>query len=213
VLQDFAPISLLSTSPVVMVGANALPYRDLRELIEGARQNPGKVSFATFGQGSAPHIISGAFQAASATRFQIVPYRGTGPALQDLVAGHIDVMVSEIAGALPYWRERRIRAYALLSPTRSKAAPEIPTIEEAGGPPLHVVTWRGLWAPRGTPASIVEKLNAAVVEALGDPELQKRVADIGQEIVPRSRMNPGALAAHHRSEMEHWQALIKATGP
>ena len=126
------------------------------------------------------------------------------------MAGHVDLLFVEIAGALPYVREGKLRAYALLAQSRSSVAPEIPTIEEAGGPPLHITTWRGLLGPRGTANTIIERLNAAVVEALGDPQVQKRVADIGQEVVSPTQMNPQALAAHHKAEMDRWRALIKA---
>jgi tripartite-type tricarboxylate transporter receptor subunit TctC len=156
VMKDFAPISLLSTSPVLLVGRSSLPQASLRELIDWLRTNPGKASLGTFGQGSGPHIIGGAFQANTSTQLQVVPYRGVAPALQDLMAGHVDLLFIEIAGALPYVREGKLRAYAVLAQSRSAVASDIPTIEEAGGPPLHVTTWRGLWAPRGTPNSVLD---------------------------------------------------------
>jgi tripartite-type tricarboxylate transporter receptor subunit TctC len=208
VMKDFAPISLLSTSPVLLVGRSSLPQTNLRELIEWLRAHPGKASLGTFGQGSGPHIIGGAFQVHTGTKMQAVPYRGVAPALQDLMAGHIDLLFIEIAGALPYVREGKLHAYGVLGQSRSRVAPEIPTLEEAGGPPLHVTTWRGLWAPGGTPQSVIERLNIAVVEALGDPQVQKQVSDLGQEIVSPAQMNPAALAAHHRAEMDHWRALV-----
>src|SRR5205085_4385915 len=197
------------TSPVLFVGRSSLPQGNLRDLIDWLRDNPGKASLATAGQGSGPHIVGGAFQANTGTQMQVVPYRGVGPALQDLIAGHVDLLFAEIAGALPYVREGKLRAYAVLAQSRSKAAPEIPTVEEAGGPRLHVTTWRGLWAPRDTPNSVIERVNAAVVEALGDPQLQQRVADICQDIVSSAQMNPRALAVHHRAEMDRWRAMIK----
>ena len=209
VMKDFAPISLLSTSPVLLVGRNSLSQGNLRELIEWLRANPGKASLATTGQGGGPHIVGGAFQAKTATQMQVVPYRGVAAALQDLMAGHVDLLFVEIAGALPYVREGKLRAYAVLAQWRSHAAPDIPTIEEAGGPPLHITTWRGLWAPRGSPDTVIEKLNAAVTEALGDPHVQERVASVGQEVVLPLQMNPQALAMHHRAELDRWRILIK----
>lgn len=210
VIKDFAPISLLSTSPVVLVGSSSLPPQNLRDLITWLRANPGKVSLATFGQGSGPHVVGRAFQASTGTQLQVVPYRGVAPALQDVMAGHVDMLFIEIAGALPYLRDQRLRPYAVLSQSRSSVAPEIPTIDEAGGPPLHVTTWRGIWAPHGTPLNILEKLNAAVIEALSDPQVQRRVAEIGQELPSRGQMTPQALAAHHKAELERWSALVKA---
>lgn len=210
VMKDFAPISMLSTSPVVFVGRTSLPQGNLRELIDWLRTNPGKASLATNGQGSGPHIVGGAFQKITGTQMQVVPYRGVPPALTDLMAGHVDLLFAEIAGVLSYVREGKLRAYAVLARSRSTLAPEIPTIEEAGGPPLHITTWRGLWAPRGTPQPVIEKLNAAVIASLGDPQVQKRVADIGQEVVSLAQMNPRALAAHHSMELDRWRSLIKA---
>ena len=201
---------MLSTSPVVFVGRTSLPQGNLRELIDWLRTNPGKASLATNGQGSGPHIVGGAFQKITGTQMQVVPYRGVPPALTDLMAGHVDLLFAEIAGVLSYVREGKLRAYAVLARSRSTIAPEIPTIEEAGGPPLHITTWRGLWAPRGTPQPVIEKLNAAVIASLGDPQVQKRVADIGQEVVSLAQMNPRALAAHHSMEMDQWRSLIKA---
>src|SRR3954449_5718014 len=131
VMKDFAPISLLSTSPVLFVGRSSLPQGNLRELIDWLRANPGKASLATTGQGGGPHIIGGAFQANTATQLQVVPYRGVAPALQDITAGHVDLLFVEIAGALPYVREGTVRAYAVLAQSRSRVAPEIPSIEEA----------------------------------------------------------------------------------
>src|SRR5262249_15367708 len=131
-------------------------------------------------------------------------------AIQDLVAGQIDLMFVEQTTMIPHLSVGAIKAYAVLSKSRSAAVPEVPTIEEAGGPPLHVVTWRGMWVPKGTPSQIMSRLGSAVVEALSDAAVQKRIADVGQEIVPRAQQTPEALAAHHKAEIEKWTPMIKA---
>jgi tripartite-type tricarboxylate transporter receptor subunit TctC len=151
-----------------------------------------------------------AFENMTGTRLQMVPYRGVAPALQDLVAGRLDLQSVEVAGMLAHLRGGKLKAYGFLSDRRSPAAPDVPTIEEAGGPRLHVMTWRGVWAPKGTPADVVAKLNRAVAAALADPDLQRRAADLGQEIVPRDQQTPQALAAHHRAEMTKWLPMIQA---
>ena len=209
VLRDFEPIALLSTSPAALVARTELPDK-LGDLIARLRTSAGSVSIGTFGKGSGPHITAVAFENMTGTRLQMVPYRGVAPALQDLVAGRLDLQSVEVAGMLAHLRGGKLKAYGFLSDRRSPAAPDVPTIEEAGGPRLHVMTWRGVWAPKGTPADVVAKLNRAVAAALADPDLQRRAADLGQEIVPRDQQTPQALAAHHRAEMTKWLPMIQA---
>jgi tripartite-type tricarboxylate transporter receptor subunit TctC len=210
VLNDFEPISLLSTSPSVLVGSNKLQSRDLRELIAWLRENPDKATVASFGQGSGPHLTSVTFQKLIGTQLRIVPYRGNVAALPDLVSGQIDLMFSEQSNIMSNLRAGTIKAYAILAKERSAALPEVPTIEEAGGPSLHFITWRGMWVPKGTPAYVRSKLSSAVLDALSDATVQKRIAEIGQEIVPPDRRTPQALAAHHKAELEKWTPMIKA---
>jgi tripartite-type tricarboxylate transporter receptor subunit TctC len=210
VLGDFDPISLLSTSPVVLVGSRTVPAADLRELIAWLKDNPEKATVVTVGRGSGPHIVSTALQNLTGARLRAVPYRGIAPALPDLMTGQVDLVFSELSNVVSHVRSGTIRAYAVLADVRAAAAPEIPTIDEAGGPPLHVTTWRGMWVRKGTPAHISAALHAAVVEALSDADVRKRIAETGQEIVPREQQNPQALAAHHRAEIAKWAPMIKA---
>ena len=209
VLKDFEPVALLSTSPAALVARTELPDK-LGDLITRLRTSAGSVSIGTFGKGSGPHILAVAFENMTGTRLQMVPYRGVAPALQDLVAGRLDLQFAEMAGMLAHLRGGKLKAYAVLSDRRSPAAPEVPTIEEAGGPRLHVTTWRGVWAPKGTPRDVIARLNRAVAAALADPDLQRRAADLGQEIVPRDQQTPQALAAHHRAEMTKWLPMVQA---
>ncbi len=209
VLKDFEPIALLSTSPAALVARTELPDK-LSDLIARLRTSAGSVSIGTFGKGSGPHITAVAFENMTGTRLQMVPYRGVAPALQDLIAGRLDLQSVEVAGMLAHLRGGKLKAYGFLSDRRSPAAPDVPTIEEAGGPRLHVMTWRGVWAPKGTPRDIIARINRAVAAALADPDLQRRAADLGQEIVPRDQQTPQALGAHHRAEMTKWLPMIQA---
>jgi tripartite-type tricarboxylate transporter receptor subunit TctC len=210
VLKDFDPISLLTTSPAVLVARKTMQASDLKDLIVWLRQNPEGATVGSFGRGSGPNIVSAAFQNLTGTKLRAVTYRGNAPALQDVVSGQIDLLFAETSTMMGHLRGGTIKVYAILTKDRSALLPEIPTIEEAGGPPLHIVTWRGMWVPRGTPADVSKTLGSAVLEALNDPAVQKRIAEVGQEIVPRAQQTPLALAAHHKAEIEKWTPMIKA---
>jgi tripartite-type tricarboxylate transporter receptor subunit TctC len=210
--RDFAPIALFASNPQVIVSKNALPATDLRQLIAWLHANPGKASQGTAGAGSAAHISGAYFQSVTDTRFGFVPYRGAAPAMQDLVAGHIDLMFDQVGNALPQIREGKIRAYAVTAKTRLSAAAEIPTVDDAGLPGFHISVWRGLWAPRGTPPDVIAKLNAAVRAALGDPAVRQNLLDLGQEIPSPDEQTPEALGALHQREIEKWWPIIKAAG-
>jgi tripartite-type tricarboxylate transporter receptor subunit TctC len=209
VMKDFEPVALLSTSPSVLLARTEFPDK-LGDLIARLQTSAGSVSIGTFGKGSGPHIVAVAFENVTGTRLQMVPYRGVALALHDLVAGRLDLQFAEVSGMLSHLRGGKLKAYAVLSDRRSPAAPEVPTIEEAGGPRLHVITWRGVWAPKGTPRDVIAKINRAVAAALADPALQRRAADLGQEIVPRDQQTPEALATHHRAEMAKWLPMVQA---
>ena len=210
VLKDFDPVALLTTSPILIAAKNDFPANDLRELIAWLKANPDKASVATVGAGSASHVSAVYFQRSTGTRFNFVPYRGGGPANQDVVAGHVDLMFAESTGALPFVRNRQVKAFAVLSSTRWFAAPELPTADELGVPGLHIAFWHGLWVPAGTPKDIIAKLDAAVADALADQTVRRRLTDIGQEIMPREQQTPAALAAYHKAETEKWWPIIKA---
>jgi tripartite-type tricarboxylate transporter receptor subunit TctC len=212
VLEDFEPVSLLTNSPILITARKDFPANDLKELIAWLKANPDKASAATVGPGSASHVSGVYFQRATGTRFQFVPYRGGGPAAQDEVAGHVDLMFNEATGALPYVLSRQVKTYAVLAKTRWFAAPDLPTSEELGVAGINISFWHGLWVPKGTPKEIVAKLNAAVVTALADPTVRKRFTDIGQEIFPRGQQTPQALHAFHQAETEKWWPIIKAAG-
>jgi tripartite-type tricarboxylate transporter receptor subunit TctC len=208
-LNDFAPIALIATAPHLIVSKNAVPAKDLRELIAWLKANPGKALDGTAGLGSAPHLGGILFQNLTGTTFQFVPYSGAAPAIQDLLAGQIDLFIPQ-AFALQLVLAEKIRAYAVMAPIRLKAAPDIPTVDEAGAPGLYLSTWYGLWAPKGTPNNLIIKLNAAVVEALSDPSVRKRLANLNQNIFPREMQTPEALGAFQKEEIKKWWPIIKA---
>jgi tripartite-type tricarboxylate transporter receptor subunit TctC len=208
--NDFEPISLLATNPLLILSKNAVPARDLKELIGWLKANPDRVSEGTSGVGSVSHVSGIFFQSATGTRFQFVPYRGAAPAMQDLVAGQIDLMFDQISSSLSYVRSGTVRAYAVTSSARTTSAPEIPTVDEAGLPGFHVTVWHALWAPKGTPKDIINKLNTATTEALADPGVHRRLDDIGQEIFPPDQRTPQALGAYHRAEIKKWWPIIEA---
>ena len=141
---------------------------------------------------------------------QFVPYRGTGPALQDLVAGQIDIIVDQASNSLAQVQGGKIRAYGIAADKRLAAAPSIPTVDEAGLPGFYIQIWSGIWVPKGTPKDIVAKLNAAVVDALADPAVRKRLAEVGLDIPPRAQQTPEALAVHQQAEVKKWWPMIKA---
>jgi len=211
-LRDLEPLAMIASNPLMIVASSSLPARDLRELIEWLKANPGKASAGTAGSGSATHIGGIYFQNATGTRFELVPYKGSGPAMLDLVAGRIELMIDQASNSIPQLRGGKIKAYAITAKTRLAAAPEIPTVDEAGLPGLHVSVWYGIWAPRGTPRDVVAKLNAAVVAALADAAVRARLADLGQEIPPREQQTPEALAAFHKAEIGKWWPMVKAAG-
>jgi tripartite-type tricarboxylate transporter receptor subunit TctC len=212
VLTDLEPVSLLPIAPLLIAARKTFPPNDIPELIAWLKANPGKATAAIVGFGSSGHVSLIDFEKKTDTRFQFVPYRGGGPAMNDLVAGQVDVRPTEASTALPYLATGQIKAYAVLAKTRWVAAPDIPTIDEAGVPGLHIALWNGLWAPKDTPRGVIARLNSAVVDTLADPMVRQRVSDLGLEMPPREKLTPAALHAHHKAEIEKWWPIIKAAG-
>jgi tripartite-type tricarboxylate transporter receptor subunit TctC len=209
-ITDFEPISLVGSIPTVITAKKAVPASDLKELIAWLKANPNKPSQGVAGVGSTTHILGVLFQKATGTRFQFVPYRGTAPAMQDLVAGNIDLVLSDPISALPQVQARTIKAYAVTAGNRLSIMPDIPTVDEAGLPGFHMMNWYAIFAPKRTPKNIIEKLNAVVVDALGDPTVRARFAEQGVEIFPRDQQTPEALRALQKADIEKWWPIIKA---
>src|SRR3954467_6543747 len=209
-LDDFESVALIASNPMMVVTKNAVPAKNLRELIGWLKANSDKVATGTAGVGSASHFSGVYFQNLIKVPLNFVPYRGTGPALQDLVAGQIDMIVDQASNAIAQVQAGKIRAYAITDAKRLAVAPEIPTADEAGLPGFQISLWSALWVPKGTPKDIVAKLNAAVMDAFADTAVRQRLADVGLEIPPREQQTPQALGAYQKAEIEKWWPIIKA---
>jgi tripartite-type tricarboxylate transporter receptor subunit TctC len=209
-LNDFEPVSLFANGPLLIVAKKAMPANDLKGFLAWLNANPDKATEGHAGIGSAGHIGGIFLQKETGTRFGFAPYRGGAPAMQDLVAGHIDFLFSDGGTSLPYVRSGQIKAYAVAAKARLAFAPDIPTADEAGLPGYYVSNWTALWVPKGTPKDIIAKLNGAVADALADANVRSRLVDLGQEIFPRDQQTPEALGAFHKAEIEKWWPIIKA---
>ena len=212
VLNDFEPVAWIASNPQLIVSKNAVPAANLKELVAWIGSNPKTILMATGGVGGASHIAAIYFQNQIGAKFEYVAYRGGAPVWPALLGGQVDMFVTQVSSAITHVRAGKVRAYAVTAKNRQAAAPEIPTVDEAGLPGLHTSVWHGLWLPKGTPRSIVSRLNSAVVVALADANVQKRFGDLGQDIPAREQQTPEALAAHHKTEVDKWWPMIKAAG-
>lgn len=209
-LRDLEPVALLSTAPQLFVGRTNLPARDLRELIEWLKANPDDATLGIPGNfGNGGHLSGLSFQNSTGARLRFIPHRTSPEAVQDVIGGHVDLLFTDAANVLPFVRSGQVKAYGVTTATRWTTAPDIPTLEEFGVP-LQFSLWRGLWAPANTPKNVVGRLNAAAVEALADPAVRQRLAEIGNDIFPTERQSPEALRAHHQAEIDKWWPIIKA---
>ena len=209
-LKDLEPIVQIASEPMLIVGKKSLPPNNLKELIAWLKANPDKASVGIPGVGGTGHLTGLAFQKETGTKFQFVPYRGNGPALQDLIAGQIDLQIEPASNFYGQVRAGTIKPYAITSKARIAAAGNIPTADEAGLPGFQAVLWYGLWVPKDTPKDIIAKLNATMMETLADAAVQKRFADLGLEMPPRERQTPEALRAFQKAETEKWWPIMKA---
>jgi tripartite-type tricarboxylate transporter receptor subunit TctC len=208
--KDFEPICLVSNNPQLMVAKNDLPANTVGELVTWMKANPGKINFVN--QNAAANVSGVLFENLTKQKVQFIPYRGAGPAMTDLISGTVDLLVVQGAVALPQIRAGKIKALANLSAQRSASMSDIPTADETGVPGLYMSGWFGFWAPKGTPKEIIAKLNAATVEALADPAIQKRFSELGLDVAPREQQTPEGLAAFQKAEIAKWWPIIKEAG-
>jgi tripartite-type tricarboxylate transporter receptor subunit TctC len=208
-VTDLEPVMLLPSNPMIIVSKNAVPAKSLKELIAWMKARPAPVSVGTAGAGSASHIAGLYFESVTGIKLQYVPYRGTAPAMNDLVAGQIDLMIDQTANAISQVRAGTIRAYAITDSKRIESEPDIPTTDEAGIAGLHMTLWSGLWVPKNTPKVIIAKLNAAAIDALNDPAVRKQLESLGLQMPPSDQLSPEALGAWQKAEIAKWWPMIK----
>jgi tripartite-type tricarboxylate transporter receptor subunit TctC len=212
VLNDLTPIAELAYEPLLICVKNSLPVHNLRELIAWLKANPGKASVGVPGIGSTGNLAGISFQKATGTTFQFVPYRGDNPAVQDLMAGQIDMMIEPSSNFTAQVKAGTIRAIAVPSKTRMTSLPDVPTTDEAGLPGFYASIWFGMWAPKGTPKDVLDKIHAATVTALQNGNVKDKLNALGQQIAPADLQQTAAFAAFQKSEADKWWPIIKEAG-
>jgi tripartite-type tricarboxylate transporter receptor subunit TctC len=207
---DFAPIGLISNNPQLLVARKAFPADDLKALVDWMKAHPGDAKFVN--QNAAAQVSGLLLQKLTGTQVLFIPYRGAGPAMTDMISGQVDLLVGQGAVTLPQVRAGAIKAIVNMSPRRSAAMPDIPTSDESGVPGLYMSGWFGFFAPKGTPADVIAKLNIAMVQALADPAVKARFTDLGLDVAARQQQAPEGLAAFHQAEIAKWWPIIKSAG-
>jgi tripartite-type tricarboxylate transporter receptor subunit TctC len=209
-VTDLEPVVLLPSNPMIFVSKTAVPAKSLTELLAWLKSRPHPPATGTAGAGSASHIAGLYFESVTGIKLEFVPYRGTAPAMNDLVAGQIDLMIDQTSNSIAQVRAGTIRAYAVTDDKRVASASDIRTTDEAGLPGFHMSLWSGLWVPKGTPKEIIARLNAAAVDAMNDPDVRKKFENLGLEMPPKDQLTPEALGAFQKSEIAKWWPMIKA---
>jgi tripartite-type tricarboxylate transporter receptor subunit TctC len=209
-VADLDPVVLLPSNTMIIVSKNAVPAKTLKEFLDWLKARATPASAGTAGAGSGSHIAGLYFENLTGIKLQYVPYRGTGPAMNDLVAGQIDMIVDQLSNSINQVRAGTIRGYAVTDAKRAESAADIPTADEAGLPGFHMTLWSGMWVPKGTPKDVIAKLNAATVDALNDPGVRKQLENIGLQMPPKDKLSPQALGDWQKAEIAKWWPMIKA---
>ena len=212
IIKDLQPISLLTSSPLWVLSKNELPPKTPAELFAWLRARPQPTTFGTVGTGSPAQLVGLQLANAIGAHFQFVPYRGAAPMMQDLIAGQIEMGCLEASGSYPNVQAGRFKAYAVTSEKRWPKSPDTPTMIEVGVPAVNISFWHGLWATKGTPKDVVDRLDTAVKSALADPTVRQRIEGLGQVIFPADQQNPEGLSAYHKAEIAKWWPVMKAAG-
>src|SRR5690242_8950695 len=199
-VTDLEPVVLLPSNTMIVVSKNAVPAKSLAELLAWLKARPEPAAAGTAGAGSGSHIAGLYFENVTGIKLQYVPYRGTGPAMNDLVAGQIDLIVDQLSNSIQQVRAGNIRAYAVTDAKRVESASDIPTVDEAGLPGFHMTLWSGMWVPKGTPKDIITKLNATVVDVMKDPAVRKQFENLGLQMPPNDKLTPEGLGAWQKAE-------------
>ena len=208
-IKDFTPVSLIADVPLVLVVAPELPVKSVKDLIALAKSSSGKLNFASSGNAAAPHLAGEAFKIATGVDMQHVPYKGSGPALTDLMGGQVQLMFDSLPSSISHVKSGKLRAIAVTTAKRASALPNVPTIAESGVPGFDISTWYGIWAPAGTPKEIVNRLSGEIAKIVKIPDVRERLAGLGAEPVGNS---PDEFAAYCRSELAKWAKIVKASG-
>jgi tripartite-type tricarboxylate transporter receptor subunit TctC len=211
-VTDFEPIGLINDGAMTIVARKDFPAKNLKELIAHVKANKDKINLANAGVGSASHLAGLLFMAEIGTDLTTIPYKGTGPAMNDLLGGQVDFMIDQTTNTTSHIKAGKIQVYAVTTPKRLPSLPEVPTLDEAGLPNYRMTVWHALYAPKGTPKPIIDKLSKALQEALKDSNLNQRYSDLGAEAVAQDRATPEALGAHLKAEIEKWGPIIKKAG-
>jgi len=211
-VDDFEPIGLVTDVAMTLIARKDFPAKDLKELIAYVRANKDKVTLANAGLGAASHLCGMLFMSAIQTDLTTVPFKGTGPAMNDLLGGQVDIMCDQTTNTTGQIRGGKVKAYGVTSATRVPSLPDVPTMHEAGIPNFEVVVWHGLYAPKGTPKPVVDRLNQSLKMALKDANVRQRFAELGTEPVADNRITPQALRAHLKAEIDKWGPIIKKAG-
>jgi len=211
-LTDFEPISQAVDVPMTLIGRKDLPPNNLQELIPYLKANASKINMAHAGLGAVSHLCGMVFRQALGVELQTVPYQGTAPALNALLGGQVDILCDQTTQTTQHIKAGSVKMYGVTTLQRIKALPEAPTLDEQGLKGFQVVVWHGIYAPKGTPAAAIEKVNAAVRAALKDPTFQQRMSELGAEIVPDSKLTPEGLRSWLKAEIDRYGPMIKAAG-
>jgi tripartite-type tricarboxylate transporter receptor subunit TctC len=211
-ITDFEPIGLINDGAMTLVARKDFPVKNLKELIAYAKTNKDKVNLANAGVGSASHLAGLLFMTEIETDLTTIPYKGTGPAMNDLLGGQVDFMIDQTTNTTSHIKAGKIQVYAVTTPQRLPSMPEVPTMHEAGLPNYKMTVWHALYAPKGTPKPIIDKLSKALQEALKDANLKQRYSELGAEAVAQDSATPEALRAHLKAEIEKWGPIIKKAG-